>query len=55
MVSKSTTVLQDGRKMAATNVVTRVDADTITWEGKDRTIDGRPIPDMKEVKMRRVK
>jgi uncharacterized protein (TIGR02246 family) len=54
-VSKMTAVLQDGRKMTATNVVTRVDADTITWEGKDRTLDGKSIPDMKEVKMKRVK
>jgi uncharacterized protein (TIGR02246 family) len=54
-VIKSTAVLQDGRKMAATNVVTRVDANTITWQGKDRTLDGKPLPDMKEVKMKRVK
>jgi uncharacterized protein (TIGR02246 family) len=54
-VSKSTAVLQDGRKMAATNIVARVDANTITWQGKDRSIDGKPIPDMKEVRMKRVK
>ena len=54
-VIKINAVLQDGRKMAATNVVTRVDADTITWESKDRTLDGKSIPDMKEVKMKRVK
>jgi uncharacterized protein (TIGR02246 family) len=54
-VSKSNAVLQDGRKMTATNVVTRVDADTISWQGKDRTLDGKAIPDMKEVKMKRVK
>lgn len=54
-VIKTTAVLQDGRKMVATNVVTRVDEDTITWEGKDRTLDGKSIPDMKGVKMKRVK
>jgi uncharacterized protein (TIGR02246 family) len=54
-VSKSTAVLQDGRKMTATNVVTRVDANTISWQGKDRTLDGKPIPDTKEVKMKRLK
>jgi uncharacterized protein (TIGR02246 family) len=54
-VIKSNAVLQDGRKMAATNVVTRMDADTISWQGKDRTLDGKPMPDMKEVKMKRVK
>jgi uncharacterized protein (TIGR02246 family) len=54
-VIKSTAVLQDGRKLAATNIVTRIDADTISWQGKDRTLDGKPHRDMKEVKMKRVK
>jgi uncharacterized protein (TIGR02246 family) len=54
-VIKSNAVLQDGRKMAATNIVTRVDADTISWQGKERTLDGKSMPDMKEVKMKRVK
>jgi hypothetical protein len=54
-VIKTTAVLQDGRKMAATNLVTRVDADTISWQSKDRTLDGKAVPDMKEVKMKRVK
>ena len=54
-VSKSTAVLQDGRKMTMTNVLTRVDADTITWQSKDRTLDEKAIPDMKPVKMKRVK
>ena len=54
-VSKSTAVLQDGRKMTATNIVTRIDADTISWVGKDRTMDGKKMPDMKEVNMKRVK
>jgi uncharacterized protein (TIGR02246 family) len=54
-VIKSTAVLQDGRKMTATNVVTRLDADTISWQGMDRTLDGKAIPDMKEVKMKRLK
>jgi uncharacterized protein (TIGR02246 family) len=52
-ISKSNAVLQDGRKMEATNVVTPIDADTIKWQSKDRTIDGKPIPDMKEVTMKR--
>jgi uncharacterized protein (TIGR02246 family) len=53
--SKSTAVLQDGRKMTATNIVSRIDADNISWQSKDRTLDGKAIPDMKEVKMKRVK
>jgi uncharacterized protein (TIGR02246 family) len=54
-ISKSSAVLQDGRKLAQTNVVTRVDADTISWQGKDRTLDGKSIADMKTVRMKRVK
>ena len=54
-IIKSNAVLQDGRKMTATNIVKRIDADTISWQGKDRTLDGKPIPDMKEVKMKRLK
>jgi uncharacterized protein (TIGR02246 family) len=54
-VSKSSAVLQDGRKMTATHAVKRVDADTITWQGTNRSIDGKAIPDMKEVRMKRIK
>ena len=50
---KSTAVLPDGKKAAATNVVTRVDADTITWSVTGRTLDDKPLPDIKEVRMRR--
>ncbi len=54
-VIKSELVLPDGKKITATNVITRVDADTISWQSKDRTVDGKPAPDVKEVKMKRVK
>jgi hypothetical protein len=46
---------RDGTKVVATNIVTRIDADTITWQSKDRAVDGKPIPDTKEIKMKRVK
>ena len=54
-VVKSEMVLPDGKKIAATNIVTRIDADAITWQSKDRTEDGKPAPDVKEIKMKRVK
>ncbi len=54
-VIKSELVLPDGKKVAATHIVTHVDADAITWQSKDRTVDGKPIPDVKEIKMKRVK
>ena len=54
-VIKSELVLSDGKKIAATNIITHVDADTMTWQSKDRTVDGKPVPDVKEIKMKRVK
>jgi uncharacterized protein (TIGR02246 family) len=54
-VVKTTSVLPDGKKTAATYVLTPVDADTITVQAKDRKEDGKPIPDTKEVKLKRVK
>src|SRR5262249_58677440 len=52
-ISKSSATLQDGKKVTATSVVTRVDDNTLTWEVKDRTHDGKPQPDIKPVKMKR--
>jgi len=54
-VVKTTSVLQDGKKAAATYVLTPVDGDTITLQSRDRTVDGNKVPDTKEVKMKRVK
>jgi uncharacterized protein (TIGR02246 family) len=54
-VVKSTHVLQDGKKMTATYILGSVDADTISFQSKDRTIDGEKLPDTKEVKLKRVK
>jgi len=53
-VIKTTTTLRDGKKLTATDIVTRMDADTITWQAKDRMLDGKALPDIKEVKMKRV-
>jgi uncharacterized protein (TIGR02246 family) len=54
-VSKSTGVLRDGKKLAATNILTRIDAETMSWQAKDRTEDGKALPDIKPIKMKRVK
>jgi uncharacterized protein (TIGR02246 family) len=54
-VLKTTSVLRDGKKAAATFVVTPVDADTITLQARDRTVDGNAMPDGKEVMLKRVK
>jgi uncharacterized protein (TIGR02246 family) len=52
---KNHSVFQDGKKMAATNIVTVIDDNTITWQSRDRTLDGQAVPDIKEIKMKRVK
>ena len=54
-VVKSKRVRPDGKKVVSTNVITRIDADDLTWQSKDRTVDGKPAPDIKAVKMKRVK
>jgi uncharacterized protein (TIGR02246 family) len=54
-VVKTTSVLENGRKAAVTFVVAPVDADTVTWQARNRSIDGKELPDGKEVKMKRVK
>jgi uncharacterized protein (TIGR02246 family) len=54
-VVKFNSVLQDGKKLTATNVVTRVDANTIIWQSKDRSLDGKALPDSEAVQLKRVK
>lgn len=46
---------RDGTKMTATNIVTRLDADTVGWQSTNRTVDGKPVPDIKEIRLKRVK
>lgn len=50
---KMTVVLQDGKKATATYVLTRVDGDNLTLQAKNRSVDGKEVPDAKEVKMKR--
>ncbi len=52
---KTASVLQDGKKAAATYVLTPVDADTFTLQSRDRSVDGNKLPDGKEIRMKRVK
>jgi uncharacterized protein (TIGR02246 family) len=53
-IIKTNAILPDGKKLEATNVVTRTGPDTVTWQSKGRTLDGKELPDIKETKMRRV-
>ena len=43
-VMKSTGVLKDGRAASATNVLTRVNRDTMNWTSVDRTSEPRSCP-----------
>jgi len=52
---ESAGVMPDGREMTATNIYTRVDADTITWRSVKRTIDGQALPDTEPIKVTRQK
>jgi uncharacterized protein (TIGR02246 family) len=51
---KTSAILSNGKKLTATNIVTREDPDTITWQSKDRTLDGTALPDVDKVRMKRV-
>jgi uncharacterized protein (TIGR02246 family) len=55
LVSKSTMTTRDGKKVSATNIVTRVDPDHLTWRSIQRSVDGKSLPDIEGVKMKRVK
>jgi uncharacterized protein (TIGR02246 family) len=52
---KNKMILHDGKQTSSTNVVTRVDADTLTFQAVDRMLDGKAMPDTKVIKMKRVK
>jgi uncharacterized protein (TIGR02246 family) len=52
---KVNSVLPDGKKATVTNVVTRVDPDTVTVASRGRAVDGKELPDLKEVRMKRQK
>jgi uncharacterized protein (TIGR02246 family) len=54
-VIKAKTVLADGKQVVSTNVLTHVDADTLSWQSRGRTVDGNALPDTKEIRMKRVK
>jgi uncharacterized protein (TIGR02246 family) len=52
---KTALVHHDGKKATATYVVTLIDAETLTLQAKDRTLDGKDLPETKEVRLKRVK
>jgi uncharacterized protein (TIGR02246 family) len=52
---KSKMTLPGGKASMATNLLTRVDADTLTFQSTDRTLNGDAVPDSKAFTLKRVK
>jgi uncharacterized protein (TIGR02246 family) len=52
-IVKTTSVVADGSKVTATNIVSPIDGDTISVQSKEQTVDGKAIPDTAETKMKR--
>jgi uncharacterized protein (TIGR02246 family) len=48
-VIKSGGVVRDGRAASATNILTRVNRDTIRWTSVDRTVGSEVLPDAEEI------
>ena len=53
-IIKTNAILPNGKKLAATNSITRNGPDAITWQSKDRTLDGKALPEVQEIKMKRL-
>lgn len=54
-IIKTKSILQDGKKATGTLIVGPIDADTISFQSTDRSVDGVAVPDGKEIKLKRVK
>lgn len=54
-IVKSSLTLHDGKKAQVTYVLAHVDDDTITLQAKDRSVEGKSIPDGPETRLKRVK
>jgi uncharacterized protein (TIGR02246 family) len=54
-VIRTNSVLQDGKKAMATFILTPVDADALSLQARDRNVEGKPVPDGPEIKLKRVK
>ena len=53
-VTTVTAKTANGKKVSATNTLTKVDADHMTWQISKLTVDGQPVPDPKLLKLKRV-
>lgn len=53
-VIKTKSVHQDGKNAAATFQIGRIDAETLSLQATERTVDGKAVPDTKEFRLKRV-
>lgn len=51
---EATGVQADGGELTATNILTRIDKDSFSWQSIDRTLDGEAVPNIPPVKVTRV-
>jgi uncharacterized protein (TIGR02246 family) len=54
-VIEASGVQSDGGELTAKNILTPVDKDTFTWQSTERTLDGDELPNIRPVKVKRVK
>jgi uncharacterized protein (TIGR02246 family) len=47
--------LPNGSTLLQTNILTRINADTFTWQSTERTLDDNDLPDLAPVKVTRIK
>jgi uncharacterized protein (TIGR02246 family) len=52
---RTTAQTADGKKVSATNILTRTDDDHMTWQMTALTVDGKSLPDPRPVRLKRVK
>ena len=52
---KMNVTLPDGKKTSQTATITRIDGETISLQAKDKMLDGKPLPDLKEIKLKRAR
>jgi uncharacterized protein (TIGR02246 family) len=52
---KTTAQTGAGKKVSATNIVTKTDNDHMTWQMTELTVDGKSLPDPRPVKLKRLK
>ena len=54
-VQDSAGVLEDGSVQASTNILTRIDDDTFTFQSVERSLDGDELPDVAPIRVTRIK